>query len=185
MKKLIVLLFLCSLFLSVEKSFAQNTGAKYGWLTVGYGYSQSVDGSWTSTGPVKFTIGGLLWKYVGMELSADTSWLEWGGKNLSWTLDLKPYVLIQSTLGNKHNALIPYVGIAPVLAVSGVDYDNKNYEDKTGFNVGVAAKGGLRIKIIDFLMLGIGIEYVYHKNDLPASRDMSQFNAVAEVGFSW
>ena len=63
-----------------------------------------------------------------MELSADTSWLEWGGKNLSWTRDLKPYVLIQSTLGNKHNALIPYVGIAPVLSVSGVDYDNKNYE---------------------------------------------------------
>ena len=184
MKKLIFLLSFFTLFFAGQ-GFAQDTGAKYGWLTVGYGYSQSVDGSWSSTGPVKLTIGGLLWKYVGMELSADTSWLEWGGKNISWTLDLKPYVLIQSTLGNKHNALIPYVGIAPVLAVSGVDYDNKNYEDKTGFNVGVAAKGGLRVKIIDFLMFGIGIEYVYHKNDLPASRDMSQFNAIAEVGFSW
>ena len=47
------------------QSCTQDTVAKYGWLTVGYGYSQSVDGSWTSTYPVKFTICGLLWKYVG------------------------------------------------------------------------------------------------------------------------
>ena len=185
MKKMFLLVFLLSLLFSSEKLYAQNTGAYYGWLMAGYGYSQSVDGSWSSTGPVKLTLGGLLWRYIGMELSADGSWLNWGNKNMSWTVDLKPYVLIQSTLGNSHNALIPYVGIAPVFSISGIDYNNVNYADKTGFDIGVAAKGGLRVKLVNFLMLGVGIEYVYHHNKLPATRDMSQFNAVVEAGFSW
>ena len=118
-----------------------------------------------------------------MELGADTSWDDIGSNNTSWTLDLKPYVLIQSTLGNRSNALIPYVGIAPVFSIAGIDYKNK--EDTAGFDVGVAAKGGLRVRIIDALMFGAGIEYVYHHNNLPASRNMSQFNAVIEAGFSW
>lgn len=182
MKKLLFLLVLTSLVLYSQNAYARN-GAYYSWLTVGYGYSQSVGGSWSSYGPLKLTIGGLLWNYVGMELAADTSWDDIGNNNNSWTLDLKPYVLIQSTLGNRSNALIPYVGIAPVFSIAGIDYENK--EDTAGFDVGVAAKGGLRVRLIDALMLGVGIEYVYHHNDLPASRNMSQFNAMVEVGFSW
>ena len=182
MKKLLFLLVLSSLVLYSQTSHAR-TGAYYSWVTVGYGYSQSVGGSWASDGPFKFTVGGLLWNYVGMELAADTSWYDWGVHNTSWTLDLKPYVLIQATLGNRSNALIPYVGIAPVFSIAGIDYKDK--EDTAGFDFGVAAKGGLRLKIINALMLGLGIEYVYHHSDLPATRNMSQFNAVAEIGFSW
>lgn len=182
MKKVLILsVFILVVFHSYSAHAAR--GTHYSWVTVGYGYSQSVGGSWSSYGPLKFTIGGLLWNYVGMELGADTSWDDIGSNNTSWTLDLKPYVLIQSTLGNRSNALIPYVGIAPVFSIAGIDYKNK--EDTAGFDVGVAAKGGLRVRIIDALMFGAGIEYVYHHNNLPASRNMSQFNAVIEAGFSW
>lgn len=182
MKKIIFILCVPFILLSTGKSYA-DSGAYYSWLTVGYGYSQSVENSWSATGPVKLTIGGLLWEYVGMELSADTSWLDNGRNNFAWSLDLKPYVLVQSTLGNRSNALIPYVGIAPVFSIAGVNYDNR--DDVTGFDVGVATKGGLRVKLAGALMLGMGIEYVYHHNKLPHTRNMSQFNAIAEIGFSW
>lgn len=182
MKKILFIAILFSLVLYTQNASAKS-GSKYSWVTVGYAYSQSVGGSWASNGPFKVTLGGLLWNYVGMELAADTSWYDWGTNHTSWTLDLKPYVLIQATLGNSSNALIPYVGIAPVFSIAGINYSNR--EDTAGFDVGVAAKGGLRLKLINFLMLGAGIEYVYHHNTLPATRNMSQFNAMVEVGFSW
>lgn len=182
MKKFLFIILLASLVFHTQNAFAKS-GSYYSWITVGYAYSQSVSGSWASNGPFKVSVGGLLWNYVGMELSADTSWYDWGTQNTSWTLDLKPYVLIQATLGNRNNALIPYVGIAPVFSIAGINYNNQS--DTTGFDVGVAAKGGLRLKIINFIMLGAGLEYVYHHNTLPATRNMSQFNAMFEVGFSW
>ena len=76
-----------------------------------------------------------------------------------------------------------YIRLQKLAELIELFYENK--EDTAGFDVGVAAKGGLRVRLIDALMLGVGIEYVYHHNDLPASRNMSQFNAMVEVGFSW
>ncbi len=181
MKKItVILLFTCLAAYFSEKSYA-GEGSYYSWVMGGYGYSQSVDGSWSSKGPVKFTVGGLLWDYVGMELNIDTSWEEYNSNNTVWTLDFKPYILIQSTLGNRSNALIPYVGIAPLFAVSGVDSDIND----TSFDLGVATKGGLRIRLLNALIFGIGIEYVFHNNNLSRARNMSQFNAVGEIGFSW
>ena len=190
MRKSIFLLLI--LFVALSKpTFAQYDEEDYneelykGWIMVGYGYSQSVDNSWSADGPFKVTVGGNLWRIVAMELALDTSWKEWNyqGKNVAWTFDMKPYVLLQYPIGNKKNALLPYMGIAPVFSISGLDYDNLN--DKSSFDIGVATKAGLRLRLLDFLMLGIGIEYTYHNNSLPAYRHMSQFTAGVDAGFSW
>ena len=191
MKKYILLFSLFITFLAIQPVYAQYDDSYSeetiyrGWFMIGYGYSQSVDNSWKSDGPFKITVGGNLWKYVAMELAADTSWKEWhdNGKNVSWTFDLKPYVLLQYSLGNPKNAILPYVGIAPVLSIAGIDFDN--YNDKSTFDVGVAAKAGIRLRLLQFLMLGLGMEYTYHYNGLPVDRNMSQFTAGFDAGFSW
>lgn len=162
------------------------------WFMIGYGYSQSVGNSWSPQGPIKFTVGGNIWKFIGIELTADINWQNWNGwannrtyKNLAWSLDLKPYVLISQSIGNQANAIMPYVGIAPVISLSGLDYRDNYLSDKASFDIGVAAKGGLRFKFFKLFMAGAGIEYVYHFNGLPAMRNMSHFNAIFEAGITW
>lgn len=196
MKKIVLILLFSIGLLSfgANQSFAQQKEYKPIWALVGYGKSMNVDDSWGNgyiSGPFKVTIGGAIWKYIAMELAIDTSWGNWREthngylyKNSLWSLDLKPYFLVHQPIGTTDFAVIPYVGIAPVLGISGINHQSDYKSDDAEFQMGVAAKGGLRFQIFRFLNVGAGIEYTYHRNykiNGPGNRDM--FTAIFEAGF--
>ena len=196
MKKIVVILLfsISVLAIGANTSFAQKKEYKPIWALVGYGISKNVDGSWGGVeigGPFKVTVGGAIWKYIAMELAIDTSWgyydgsvNNYSGKNSTlWSLDLKPYFLVHQPIGTTDFAVIPYVGVAPLFGVSGFVNDQAGVNEAE-FQVGVAAKGGLRFQIFRFLNVGMAIEYTYHRNyNLygPENRDM--FTAIFEAGF--
>ncbi|MDE7169763.1 MAG: hypothetical protein K2N67_06160 [Mucispirillum sp.] len=190
------LLFVSMLFSAPSSSYARDFWDNDAWFMAGYGWSFHSDNPRSVNGPVKVSAGGNVWKFLAIEASFDTSWSyygryypTWYGRWVSvddnlWTFDLKPFLLVQPSFGNNVFALKPYVGIAPLFGISSTT--SSFARDRYSFDLGVAIKGGLRIKFLKSMMLGVGVEYVYRGvSDFVLLRDTSNAIFSGEIGFVW
>lgn len=148
-----------------------------GWFLVGYSYtfpdSKSMEGL---QGPATITIGGDLWRFIGLEVTLGGRW-DTNGDYPKWSFDMKPYLMLQPKLGIDVISLRPYIGIGPSFHVSGIN---------STFDVGFSAKAGLRLQALKFLFVGVGTEYLYHQAKLNnRTYDFSGWTVGAEVGFIW
>lgn len=199
---IISILFLFS-FSSVYAEDSKSR-SRNGWFLVGYAYtfpdSKSMDGI---QGPATITIGGDLWRFIGLELTLGGRWatdnedyyndkneVVASDKQLQWAFDMKPYLLLQPKLGIDMISLRPYIGIGPSFHFTGInstlDLVGQSSKSASSFDVGFSAKAGLRIQALKFLFAGIGAEYLYHKaklNDI--NYDFSGWTVGAEIGVIW
>lgn len=202
----IVLSLFVAATLSVNNAYAQESKPRSndGWLLFGYGYSfpdsKSMEGL---LGPATLTIGGDLWRFIGLEVTLGG---RWNTKNynaylngqrvisytdLLWSFDIKPYLMLQPKIGVDMLSLRPYIGVGPSFHFTGVNSTSEILGDssKTGqssFDVGVSAKAGLRLQALKFLFVGVGAEYLYHETKISHKNyDFSGFTVGAEVGFIW
>lgn len=213
MKRISALLFLT--FIIVATSFSQAKAATGIFVSKDdvwflAGYNQNVAGEkgvTQSYGPIQGTVGGDIGRFFAMELQLGG---RIGNDNLHKTsvyrvdnklsiFDAKLYVMFQPKFAVPGIALRPYIGIAPTFHFSKTeidtespyeDFDKETYEDKQkSFDFGFAAKAGLRMQLVKFLMIGVNVEYQFHKTNLTykdkVDYDMSGFSVGAEVGVSF
>lgn len=189
------LLFVSMLFSVPSSSYAKDFYDSEAWVLFGYGYNLYSDNIRNVNGPVKLDVGGNIWKFLAIEASFDASWSYYGryyptwfgmvsvDDNL-WSFDLKPFLLVQPSFGNNVFSLKPYAGIAPLFGISSTT--SSFARDRYSFDFGVAMKGGLRIKFLKSMMLGVGVEYVYRGvSDFVLLRDTSNVIFSGELGFVW
>lgn len=175
-----------------------------GWFLVGYSYtfpdSKSMEGL---QGPATITIGGDLWRFIGLELTLGGRWATYNtdyydnsgnkvaqDKRLQWAFDMKPYLMLQPKLGVDMISLRPYFGIGPSFHFTGInstlDLIGQPSGSDSSFDVGVSVKAGLRLQAVKFLFVGIGTEYLYHQAKLNnKTYNFSGWTVGAEVGFIW
>lgn len=174
-----------------------------GWFLVGYSYtftdSKSMEGL---QGPATITIGGDLWRFIGLEVTLGGRWstseysLYANNYQVAsytealWSFDMKPYLMLQPKLGIDVISLRPYIGIGPSFHVSGInstlDLIGQSSTSDSTFDVGFSAKAGLRLQALKFLFVGVGTEYLYHQAKLNnRTYDFSGWTVGAEVGFIW
>lgn len=193
---------------SFSSAYAQESKSRSndGWFLVGYSYtfpnSKSMDGL---QGPATITIGGDLWRFIGLEVTLGGRWdtqnyvrsasiggayVPYEATSLLWSFDMKPYLMIQPKLGVDMISLRPYIGIGPSFHFTGVnstlDLIGQSSTSDSTFDVGFSAKAGLRLQALKFLFVGVGTEYLYHKAKLNnRTYDFSGWTVGAEVGFIW
>lgn len=208
MKVFFKIIFTVVIFLSFSFSSVYAKGGKPksndGWFLVGYAYtfpdSSSMDGL---QGPATITVGGDLWKFIGLEVTLggrwatqDVNYYDYRGslvatdERLLWSFDIKPYLMLQPKIGVDMISLRPYVGIGPSFHFTGInsalDLVGQSYDSDTSFDVGFSAKAGLRLQAVKFLFVGVGAEYLYHKAKLDdINYDFSGWTVGAEIGFIW
>ncbi len=174
------------------------------WLLVGYGYSIAAkDNDKGLYGPASLTIGGDIWRFIGLEVAVGTRW-NWdeqfvdAGNNrvyqyntALWSVDIKPYLLLQPKFGIDLISIRPYFGIGPTFSFTGynttLDFlgTSTNIKNDT-FDVGFSTKLGVRLQALKFLFVGVGAEYIYNKPTVNnATYDLSGFNVSGEVGIIW
>lgn len=185
------------------------------WLLAGY--NQNVVGEkgvTESYGPISGILGGDIGRFLAMELQLggrigkDEASFATADYSQSVTQDLsifdaKLYLMLQSKFALPGIAFRPYIGVAPTFHYSKVTttksgtYNNgilagksiSGEEKHDSYDFGVAAKVGLRMQFVKFIMLGINLEYQFHKTELPykdnLAYDMSGFSVGAELGLSW
>lgn len=196
MKVFMKISFVIAAFFAVtfSSAYAQESKSRSndGWFLVGYSYtfpdSKSMEGL---QGPTTITIGGDLWRFIGLEVTLGGRW-DTNGDSLypKWSFDMKPYLMIQPKLGIDVISLRPYIGIGPSFHVSGInstlDLIGQSSTSDSTFDVGFSAKAGLRLQALKFLFVGVGTEYLYHQAKLNnRTYDFSGWTVGAEVGFIW
>ena len=192
-----------------SSAYAQESKSRSndGWFLVGYSYtfpnSKSMDGL---QGPATITIGGDLWRFIGLEVTLGGRWdtqnyvrsasiggayIPYEATSLLWSFDMKPYLMLQPKIGVDMISLRPYFGIGPSFHFTGINSTEEllgsSYKDSaSSFDVGFSAKAGLRLQALKFLFVGVGTEYLYHKAKLNnRTYDFSGWTVGAEVGFIW
>lgn len=191
-----------------SSAYAQESKSRSndGWFLVGYSYtfpdSKSMEGL---QGPATITIGGDLWRFIGLEVTLGGRWdtqnyvrsasiggayVPYEATSLLWSFDMKPYLMLQPKLGVDMISLRPYFGIGPSFHFTGVnstlDLIGQSSTSDSTFDVGFSAKAGLRLQALKFLFVGVGTEYLYHKAKLNnRTYDFSGWTVGAEVGFIW
>ena len=157
-------------------------------------------------GPATITIGGDLWRFIGLEVTLGGRWdtqnyvrsasiggayVPYEATSLLWSFDMKPYLMLQPKIGVDMISLRPYFGIGPSFHFTGINSTEEllgsSYKDSaSSFDVGFSAKAGLRLQALKFLFVGVGTEYLYHKAKLNnRTYDFSGWTVGAEVGFIW
>lgn len=201
-------LFVFSAF-SFNSAYAQESKSRSndGWFLVGYGYSfpdsKSMEGL---QGPATITIGGDLWRFIGLEVTLGGRWdtqnyiatsnilggyIPYNATSILWSFDIKPYLMLQPKIGVDMLSLRPYLGIGPSFHFTGINstaefLGNSSNSSSTNFDVGFSAKAGLRLQALKFLFVGVGAEYLYHEAKIQnRNYDFSGFTVGAEVGFIW
>lgn len=203
-------LFVISAF-SFSSVYAQESKSRSndGWLLFGYGYSfpeskdKEIDGL---QGPATLTIGGDLWRFIGLEVTLGGRWntrnyiansyildsyVPYKATNILWSFDIKPYLLLQPKIGVDMLSLRPYIGVGPSFHFTGLNSTEELLgtslkNSGTSFDVGFSAKAGLRLQALKFLFVGVGAEYLYHKAKISSKNiDLSGWTVGAEVGFIW
>lgn len=207
MKVFMKISFVIAAFFAVtfSSAYAQESKSRSndGWFLVGYSYtfpdSKSMEGL---QGPATITIGGDLWRFIGLEFTLGGRWatneysLYANNQHIVsytealWSFDMKPYLMIQPKLGIDVISLRPYIGIGPSFHVSGInstlDLIGQSSTSDSTFDVGFSAKAGLRLQALKFLFVGVGTEYLYHQAKLNnRTYDFSGWTVGAEVGFIW
>lgn len=171
------------------------------WLLVGYGYSiPNNDQDKQLYGPLSLTIGGDIWRFIGLEVSLGTRWdfdsltVPVGDQVLTnvdaalWSFDIKPYLMLQPKLGVDLISVRPYFGIGPTFSFSGYNttmeiLGAKSTNQNTSFDVGFSTKLGIRLQALKFLFVGVGAEYIYNKPTINNKTfDLSGFNVNGEIG---
>lgn len=198
----VFLTFATVFFVFCSNAFAQEKErGSDAWLLVGYGYSiPNNDQDKQLYGPLSLTIGGDIWRFIGLEVSLGTRWdffqipLHMGDQTLTgveavlWSFDIKPYLMLQPKLGVDMISVRPYFGIGPTFSFSG---NNTTMEilgatsstKNTSFDVGFSTKLGVRLQALKFLFVGIGAEYIYNKPTINnTTYDLSGFNVNGEIG---
>ena len=180
----VFLTFATVFFVFCSNAFAQDKErGSDAWLLVGYGYSiPNNDQDKQLYGPLSLTIGGDIWRFIGLEVSLGTRWDFYsdtvtgdqtltGVEAVLWSFDIKPYLMLQPKLGVDMISVRPYFGIATS--------STKN----TSFDVGFSTKLGVRLQALKFLFVGIGAEYIYNKPTINnTTYDLSGFNVNGEIG---
>lgn len=190
---------------SFSEVYAQESKSRSndGWLLFGYSYtfpdSKSMEGL---QGPATVTIGGDLWRFIGLEVTLGGRWsinessIYANNQYLAsytealWSFDIKPYLMLQPKIGIDLISLRPYFGIGPSFHFSGLnstlDLIGKSSTSTSSFDVGFSAKAGVRLQALKFLFVGVGTEYLYHKTKLNNKNyDFSGWTVGAEVGLIW
>lgn len=191
---------------SFNYAYAQESKSRSndGWFLVGYSYTFPDSGAMEGLqGPATITIGGDLWRFIGLELTLGGRWATYNtdyydnngnkvaqDKRLQWAFDMKPYLMLQPKLGVDMISLRPYFGIGPSFHFTGInstlDLIGQSSGSDSSFDVGVSVKAGLRLQAIKFLFVGVGTEYLYHQAKLNnKTYNFSGWTVGAEVGFIW
>lgn len=198
--------FLLFLFAVTGTSYAQESKerSRDAWFLLGYGYTvpsdSKVDGL---MGPATLTIGGDLWRFIGLEVTLGSRWKLGNDtyfepisnstitmKNALWSFDIKPYLMLQPKFGIDLISIRPYFGIGPTFSVSGftstADIVGVSNKSDTSFDVGFSTKLGVRLQALKFLFVGVGAEYMYHNPKLSGvNQNLSGFSFGGEVGLIW
>ena len=197
--------FLLFLFAVTGTSYAQESKerSRDAWFLLGYGYTvpsdSKVDGL---MGSATLTIGGDLWRFIGLEVTLGSRWRlgddiysapdgsDINMKNALWSFDIKPYLMLQPKLGIDLISIRPYFGIGPTFSVSGftstADIVGVSNKSDTSFDVGFSTKLGVRLQALKFLFVGVGAEYMYHNPKLSGvNQNLSGFSFGGEVGLIW
>ena len=197
--------FLLFLFAVTGTSYAQESKerSRDAWFLLGYGYTvpsdSKVDGL---MGPATLTIGGDLWRFIGLEVTLSSRWKlgddiysapdgsDINMKNALWSFDIKPYLMLQPKFGIDLISIRPYFGIGPTFSVSGftstADIVGVSNKSDTSFDVGFSTKLGVRLQALKFLFVGVGAEYMYHNPKLSGvNQNLSGFSFGGEVGLIW
>ena len=184
--------FLLFLFAVTGTSYAQESKerSRDAWFLLGYGYTVPSDSKVDELmGPATLTIGGDLWRFIGLEVTLGSRW-RLGEKNALWSFDIKPYLMLQPKLGIDLISIRPYFGIGPTFSVSGftstADIVGVSNKSDTSFDVGFSTKLGVRLQALKFLFVGVGAEYMYHNPKLSGvNQNLSGFSFGGEVGLIW
>ncbi len=196
-------IILC-LSLSAETYAQENEKKNNVWMLFGYGYSiPSKNDDKGLYGPVSLTIGGDIWRFIGLEVALGTRW-NWDEKQVNiensqivtyntalWSFDIKPYLMLQPKFGIDLISIRPYVGIGPTFSFTGYNttFDvlgKSSSKNNNTFNVGFSTKAGVRLQALKFLFIGVGAEYIYNEPTVNDSKyDLSGFNVNGEIGIIW
>ena len=192
--------------LTFNSAYAKESKARSndGWFLVGYSYTFPDSGAMEGLqGPATITIGGDLWRFIGLELTLGGRWATYNtdyydnsgnkvaqDKRLQWAFDMKPYLMLQPKLGVDMISLRPYFGIGPSFHFTGInstlDLIGQPSGSDSSFDVGVSVQADLRLQAVKFLFVGIGTEYLYHQAKLNnKTYNFSGWTVGAEVGFIW
>ena len=108
------------------------------------------------------------------------------------SFDIKPYLVFQYKFPLGIAVLRPYVGLGPTfhyVVVSSTGNVQDLNLDSNSFDFGVSTKFGLRFQFVKYFMLGVNMEYLYHKSDAHFannnSTDLSGFMFGLELGGSF
>lgn len=194
---------------SFNYAYAQESKSRSNdsWFLAGYSYTFPDSGAMEGLqGPATITIGGDLWRFIGLEITLGGRWdtqnytsssnmgginIPYEATNILWSFDMKPYLILQPKLGVDMISLRPYFGIGPSFHFTGInsteEFLGKSSKDSaSSFDVGVSVKAGLRLQAIKFLFVGVGTEYLYHQAKLNnKTYNFSGWTVGAEVGFIW
>ena len=183
---LIALFAIFTVFFHVEKAEAS------GWATLGYSYTVTDDKSQENNlyGPLSITLGGDFLKILAFEVAFAGRW------NYNWfnpaklrfkenlmSFDITPYLLVQPSFGPNLAKFKPYIGIGVPFSFAGDKNSKEFFSNLDEFGVGFAAKAGLRVQLVKFLLIGVGFEYIYQKMDInKINEDFSGWRIGAEAG---
>lgn len=202
--KVLAVLFIFS-FIFTNLAFAQEekkSRSNDSWLLFGFGYTvpsdDKVDGL---MGPATLTIGGDIWRFIGLEVTLGSRWrlgedkIPFAGQevtltNALWSFDIKPYLILQPKFGIDLISIRPYFGIGPTFSFSGFTYTSdlvgSSSLSDTSFDVGFSTKLGVRLQALKFLFVGVGAEYMYQKPSYNGiEQNLSGFSFGGEIGLIW
>lgn len=128
--------------------------AKDSWFLLGYNYTLPDKGAETLNGPATLTMGSDIFTFIGFELTLGGRWNDTvktylpsnanlAGDSMLWSLDIKPYLMLQPKIGFDALALRPYIGVGPTFSFTGQEYTSMAGGKKnsaTYFDVGFSGK---------------------------------------------
>ena len=182
------------------------------WVLFGYNYNFTPsDKMKNHYGPIYGTFGLDILKYLSFDLSIGGIFGESETKNRKTfiaqgdfythsgyenyessltSIDFKPYIVGQYIFDFGVAKLRPFVGVGPSYHLV---YTENKYSNGTEtlytHDIGVAAKAGLRVQLVEYLMIGVTFEYLWHESGIlyndKEKIDMSGIYLGAEIGVSF
>lgn len=172
--KLKLLIFLPLLLLLTFCLPIKNANALEVWALAKYAPTWDISSKTTPStvaGPVGVTLGISPISLIAIDVTLAGRVAMQGNKYLGNYFDLKPYILLQTSVGGSWLSFKPYFGVGPAFYFGTSEYASGN-------SIGAAVKLGLRMQFAKYIMVGIGGEYFYHKN----SFSPHNFSLIIEAG---
>ena len=198
-----------------KKSIVQNDSSEFKrnyWVLFGYNHNLTPSDTMKNHyGPVYGTFGLDILKYLAFDFTIGGVFGEFmdkirpvihthndymthledkNYKSSITSVDFKPYIIGQYIFDFGVAKLRPYVGVGPSYHL--VYTENKfdvGTETLYTHDLGVAVKAGLRVQLVEYLMIGINFEYLWHDSGIfykdKERIDMSGVYLGAEIGVSF